>query len=234
MRIAVVDDAELYRENLVECLRQCGVKHSLDIEIDCYADGIEILEKKDIVYDVIYLDIKMNFVDGMEAAREIRERDSDVIIVFCTNYVQYAIDGYSVNAMDFLIKPVSEFAFNEHFKKLLTKFQSKEEPFLLIKTKLGLRKVKYSKILYLESEGHYVKLVTKSEEIVFLETLKNLEAQLDNKSFFRCNSCYIVNLNYVKEVVDNYAILDEHSLQVSRTRKKSFMEALTNFIGDDI
>ncbi len=234
MRIAIVEDVDLYRENLYECLRDCCVKHSLDVEIDCYKDGIEILEKKDIVYDVIYFDIKMNFVDGMEAAREIREKDSEVIIVFCTNFVQYAIEGYSVNASDFLIKPVSDFAFKEHFKKLLPKLKTKDEPFLLIKTKLGLRKVKHRTILYLESEGHYIKLVTKDEEITFLDTLKNIESQLDQSRFFRCNSCYIVNLNYVKEIVDNYTLVGEHRLQVSRARKKPFMEALTNFIGDDL
>ncbi len=234
MKIAIVDDIDLYRENLARCLQNCCAEHSIDVEIDCYSDGIEILDKKDIVYDVIYLDIKMNFVDGMEAAREIRERDNEVIIVFCTNYIKYAIDGYSVNATDFLIKPVSDFAFNEHFKKLLSKLKINDVPFLLIKTKLGIKKVRCDKIIYLESEGHYIKLVTKTEEIIFLDTLKNIESQLDSKKFFRCNSCYIVNLKYVKEILENYVVVEDYKLKVSRPRKKDFLEALTNFIGDDI
>lgn len=234
MRIAIVDDVELYRDTLAEYVQKCGIEYSLDIQIDCYKDGIEILDAKDIIYDIIYFDIKMNFVDGMEAAKEIRERDAAVLIVFCTNYVQYAIDGYSVNATDFLIKPVSDFAFNEHFKKLLPKLKTNDKKFLLIKSKLGVRKIAYSSIFFLESDGHYIKLVTKSEEITFLETLKNLEKQLENYNFFRCNSCYIVNLAYVNGVVENYVEVENHKLQISRSRKKMFLEALTNFVGDDV
>lgn len=234
MRIAVVDDEKLYRDSLEKCLHFCSDKHSLDIEVDCYKDGLDLLDKKDIIYDIIYLDIKMNFIDGMETAREIRKRDNDVIIVFCTNYVKYAIDGYSVNAADFLLKPVSEFAFYEHFKKILPKLEKNSEPFIMVKTKIGVKKVKYSKILYLESDGPYVKIITKNEEIIFLDTLKNLEMQLDKRIFFRSNSCYIVNLTYVTEVVDNCSKLGKYKLQISRSRKKGFMEALTNFIGDDI
>ncbi len=234
MKVAIVDDIELYRENLKEYLRCCSVKYSLDIEIDCYEDGIEILDKKEIVYDIIYFDIKMNFVDGMEAAKEIRKRDKYVIIVFCTNYVQYAIDGYSVSASDFLIKPVTEFAFDEHFKKLLPKFNNVDEKYLIVKTKIGMKKVKYSKIIYFESDGHYVNIICKDEKISFLSSLKKLEGELDNSSFFRCNSCYIVNLAYVEVVVDNFVTVGGHKLQFSRSKRKGFMEALTNYIGDEI
>lgn len=234
MRIAVVDDEKLYRDNIERCLRACADKHSLDIKVDCYADGIELLDMKDIIYDIVYLDMKMNFVDGMETAKEIRKKDSEVIIVFCTNYVKYAIDGYAVNATDFLLKPVSDFAFYEHFKKVLQKLEKTNEKFIVVKTKLGIKKIKYSKILYLESEGAYIKIITKNEEIVFLETLKNLEMELDKKMFFRSNSCYIVNLMYVTEVVDNYLQVGDYKLKISRSRKKGFMEALTNFIGDEI
>lgn len=234
MRIAVVDDEKLYRDNLERCLHFCGDKHSLDIKVDCYKDGIELLDMKDIIYDVIYLDIKMSFVGGMETAQEIRKRDSEVIIVFCTNYVKYAIDGYAVNATDFLLKPVSDFAFYEHFKKILPKIENDNENFIVVKTKLGVKKIKYSKILYLESEGAYIKIITKNEEIVFLDTLKNLEMKLDKKVFFRSNSCYIVNLMYVTEVIDDCALVGNYKLKISRSRKKGFMEALTNFIGDEI
>ncbi|MFV0520445.1 MAG: LytR/AlgR family response regulator transcription factor [Lachnospirales bacterium] len=234
MRIAVVDDIEDYRNALGKLLEECCKKHSLSIEIDFYKDGIESIEKKEIVYDLIYFDIKMDFVDGMEAAREIRKRDNEVVIVFCTNYVQYAIDGYSVNATDFLVKPISEFAFYEHFKKILPKILRKDEPSLLVKTKMGVRKIKFKNIIYLESDGHYIKAVTVSEEVVFLDTLKNLEGSLDNDIFFRSNSCYIVNLAFVKEVIDNYATVGNFKLQVSRSRKKAFLEALTTYMGDDI
>ncbi len=234
MKIAIVDDVELYRENLKEYLRSCSVKYSLDIQIDCYEDGIEILDKKEVVYDLIYFDIKMNFVDGMEAAREIRNRDEYVIIIFCTNYVQYAIDGYSVGATDFLIKPVSEFAFMEHFKKILPKLKEKDEKYLIVRTKTGLKKIKYTKILYLESDGHYVNIICKNEKISFLSSLKKMDEELKEHGFYRCNSCYIVNLAYVEMVVDNIVTVSGHKLQYSRTRRKGFMEALTNYIGDEI
>ncbi len=234
MKVAIVDDTELYRKNLSEFLQSCSKENNLNIEIDCYKDGIDIINKKNIVYDVIYFDIKMNFVDGMEAAREIRKRDSSVIIVFCTSYVGYAVEGYSVEATDFLIKPVSEFAFFEHFKKILPKLKNKEEEYLILKTKLGMRKIKHSNILYLESDGHYVNIICKNEQVAFLSTLKKLEKELVTNNFFRCNSCYIVNLAYVNLVVDNCVTVGAYELQISRSRRKGFMEALTNYVGDEI
>ncbi len=234
MKVAIVEDMEIHQNNLKECLLACGSKHSIDIEIDIYQDGIEIIDKKDLDYDIIYLDIRMNFVDGMETAKEIRNRDNEVLIVFCTNYIQYAIDGYSVNATDFLLKPVQEFAFSQHFKKILARINKSDEPFVLVKTKQGYRKVKHSSILYMESEGHYINIYCKEEKISFLESLKSMEQILENQGFYRCNSCYIINLEYVKEVKNSTVMVGEYELQVSRGRKKSFLEALTNYVGDKV
>lgn len=234
MNIAIVEDESIHIENLMNCINYCCEKHSIYANIDCYNDGIEIIDKNEIFYDIIYFDIKMNFVNGMEAAKEVRKRDPEVIIVFCTNFIQYAIDGYSVNAADFLLKPITKFAFYEHFKKILPKIEVNDEPSLVIKTKLGVKKIKHNSILYIESEGHYLNVVCKNEKVAFLESMKNIEKELDRYNFYRCNSCYIVNMKYVKEVTSEYVVLDGYELKISRARKKGFMEALTNFIGDEI
>ena len=234
MRVAIVEDNASQRAQLNQFILKYSQKHEIDIQIDCYSDGFEIIENYDEIYDVIYFDVEMRLVDGMTAAKKIREKDSRVLIVFVTNFVQYAIDGYAVHATDFLLKPLTYFIFSEHFKKLLPKVKTTAELVAVIKTSQGIRKIKYSDIYYMESDGHYIDIHTKQETLSSRESLKNMEQYLQAGHFNRCNNCYIVNLAHVESVNKNIVNVGGHELLISRPKKKQFMEALTNYIGDEL
>lgn len=169
----------------------------------------------------------------MTAARKIREIDSHVLIVFVTNHSQVAIQGYSVEATDFLLKPLSYFGFSEHFKKILKKLPESPQSFLYLKKGTTTVKVPQPKIRYIENEGHHIFIHTDSETFETTGTLKALEPNLTD-SFFRSNSCYIVNLEFVERVDGNTAFVDGTPLQISRPRKKEFMQALTQYIGEGL
>lgn len=118
MKIAIVEDNEANYLTLKQHIDSFFKAHNLIGTIDYYPDGLALVNSFKNNYDIIYFDVEMELMDGMTAAKKIRQIDEEVLIVFVTNYVQWAIEGYTVNATDFLLKPLSYFNFSEHFKKI--------------------------------------------------------------------------------------------------------------------
>ncbi|HFI0292909.1 TPA: LytR/AlgR family response regulator transcription factor [Streptococcus suis] len=236
MKIAIVEDQKIEQERLQTYIQTACRTRNLPVEIRCFNDGIDISSDYQKQFDVIYLDVEMEIMDGMTTAKKIRAVDKDVLIVFVTNHSQVAIQGYSVEAIDFLLKPLSNFVFEEHFKKILRKLPSQEEEqaFLYVKHKASTVKIAQSDILYIESQGHQLHIHTDRDVITTSNALKNLEPLLDPKTFFRSNSGYIVNLAHVEKVEGNLVYLRGEALPISRPRKKDFMTALTNYVGDTL
>lgn len=236
MNIAIVEDQKVEQERLTKYIKDYCQKIKRPVEITCFNDGIDITSDYQPQFDIIYLDVEMEIMDGMTTAQKIRAVDKDVLIVFVTNHSQVAIQGYSVEAIDFLLKPLSNFVFEEHFKKMLRKLPSPEEEqqYLYIKNKASTFKIAQKDIYYIESEGHQLHIHSKQETITTSNTLKNMEQLLDKKSFFRSNSGYIVNLAFVEKIEGNLAYVQGEPLQISRPRKKDFLTALTNYIGDTL
>lgn len=234
MKIAIVDDNEAYRQTLEQHIKTFFESHHMTYTIDCYDDGLGMVDSYKSNYDIIYFDVEMEFMDGMTAAKKIRQVDEEVLIVFVTNYVQWAIEGYAVNATDFLLKPLSYFNFSEHFKKVLKKQAQKEQKHLTIKVNSGLQKINLSELFFIESDGHYLKLHMFDQVFTILDSMKNMEQKLAEDDFFRCNNCYLVNLKHVSGIDKNIAKVGHYDLQISRPRKKEFLETLTNYIGDDL
>ena len=106
-RIAIVEDEKEFREQLQEYLKRYGVENNIVFQIDVFEDGSDILEHYQKNYDMVLLDIEMPKVNGMDAAERIREMDEEVVLMFITNMAQYAIRGYSVGALDFVMKPIT-------------------------------------------------------------------------------------------------------------------------------
>lgn len=234
--IAVVENDKIQSDFLINCIRKSAENLNISVKIKSYEDGLDIVEDMRILFDIIYFDIEMKFLDGITSAKRIRERDGDVLIVFVTNHIQYAIEGYEVNASDFLLKPVKYLSFLEHFKKTIKKVSSDDEPKLVIKSSNVLRSIKYADIYFLESEGHYIHIHTVNETIVVKETMKNMETKLilenQKNDFSRSNNCYIVNLAHVMSVNKDTLTIGSHELKISRPRRKQFMEALVNYMGE--
>ena len=173
----------------------------------------------------------MEHIDGMEAARKIRKLDENVVLIFITNMAQYAIQGYEVNALDYVLKPISEFAFYQELDKAVRKLKGRNEEYLTVVQEKGIVRLNLSQISYLESRGHQIIVHTDKGEYTFRETMKALEEKLADSNFVRCNSGYLVNLRYAEEVNGSTVTVAGDELQISRPRRKAFMEALTDYLG---
>lgn len=234
IRIAVVEDDSNYRRILDEYIKDYGQKNNEEFEVKNYVDGLDIVDKYNASHDIIFMDIEMKHLDGMKAAQRIREHDRNVVIIFITNMPQYAIEGYKVEAMDYVLKPISAFAFSQELMKAVEKVKERQNNFLYIKKEGNVIRLNVADITYIESgQGHSVIYHTVKEDVVGRESMKNLEQILAPYHFSRCNSGYLVNLAFVERICKNDVIVAGAELQISRMKRKSFMETLTAYIGGE-
>lgn len=230
-RIAVVDDDREFSAKLREYLEQYAKENDETFEIEVFYDGAEILKDYTPRYELILLDIEMPVVDGMEAAQKIREMDESVVLMFITNMAQYAIHGYSVGALDFVMKPISYYPFSMKIKRALKRVQKKEIPTILLTTSDGVKRLKVSQIYYVEIQGHMLHYYTEEGEFVMRGTLSSVEKMLPSSLFVKCNHWYLVNLMHVTEVRKNTTVVGNFELEVSRRNRAGFLKALAEHMG---
>ena len=215
--------------NFLRCCGQVGIGFGEDFEVTCYSDGVNIVEEYEPRYDIIFMDIQMEHMDGMTAAHEIRKFDQKVILIFITNMSQYAINGYSVNALNYLLKPVSYFVFSQQLQKTVSILKKRHSKYMLLPQKDGSIKLNISKIIFIESFKHKLTIYTPDGEYNCIKSMKELEGKLSAYHFFRCNNCYLVNLAYVRSIQGFDVVVGKHLLNVSRSRKKEFIKAMNAY-----
>ena len=174
----------------------------------------------------------MKFMDGMSAAEEIRKVDTEVVIMFITNMPQYAIRGYAVDALDYVLKPVSYFAFSQRLNRAITRMKKRETKTLAISIKGGTVRLDVANITYIESQGHTLIFHTIGADFETSGTMKEMEKELKAFDFYRGNKGYLINLAHVDSIKDGCAVVRGEQLLLSRARKKDFMETLTRYWGE--
>lgn len=234
IRIAVVEDDEQQRERLEQYLRRYESENNVRFQITSFADGIDILDDYASQYHLIFLDIQMKMIDGLETARKIRERDDGVILYFVTNLSQHATEGYDVDAKGYLIKPISYHILARQLDKVCRELERKEERFLLLSNSREMLRIPLKNIYYIESIGHYIEIHSTTETITVHIPLRDVEEKLAARQFFRCSNGVIVNLEYVESISQHDVIVAGQRLSVSRPRKKPLMDALASYIGGGI
>lgn len=232
LRIAVVEDDKTYAAQLKEYLVRYGTEKNQKISVALFPDGEDIVTDYSAEFDIILMDVEMTFMDGMTTAERIREKDNEVVIIFITNMPQYAIQGYKVDALDYVLKPISYFAFSQRIDRALTRVKKKEATYITVAQKGGKKKLNVDKICYVEVRDHDLIYHSTKGDIVTKSSMKEAEDTLSGTKFFRCNRCYLVNLEYVEDFRGNDVTVASDVIQVSRARKKAFMDALNDYMNE--
>lgn len=231
MKVAVLDDMPDDAARIAEYLKRYQTERDLPIQVSVYHSGVEFLERFDGSYDVIFLDIEMPGCDGLEVAHEIRAKDAAVGLIFITNMAQYAIRGYEVSAIDFMVKPVSYYNFSEKLEKAIHFVQSRASRDFLLADEEGMIRVSGSDILYVEKSKDYLVYHTTRGQFRQRGTAKALKEQLQGLPFAECTAGCLVNLDRVTRVDRETVCLEQIRLPLSRRMKKSFTQSYIDFIG---
>ncbi len=152
MKIAIVDDDPKDAQVITDYLTKYEEETNSEIQMEVFHSSVEFLERYSGRYDLVFLDIEMPGSNGLEAAREIREKDAGVGIIFVTSLAQYAIAGYEVNAIDYMVKPIRYFTFKVKLEKAIYIVSRKHNDNILVKTKDGIMRLSVSDILWIEKE----------------------------------------------------------------------------------
>lgn len=231
MKIAVCDDEELFLKNIYRYLWK-----QPDCSVKCFLSPTALLEKYQAGerYDVIFLDILMEPLNGIDLAKEIRRLDCKVVIVFLTVALEYAPAGYEVDAFRYLLKPVAEetvfLVLREVKKKLETSCGA-----ILLKTPECEMLVYTEELSYLEADNKESVLYYMDDMIKVRKSLSELEEELAAEHFFRVHRKYLVNLAHVREFDEKKLTLDcGRTLPLSRRRSAAFRSSLNRYIEGDL
>ena len=201
------------------------------LDVTPFADGSQLVEPYRPGFDIIFLDIEMPTLGGMPTAERIRMLDPDVILIFVTNMAQYAIRGYEVDAMDFVLKPVSYYQFSTKLERALQRIRRRRGGQIALQVGVGVQLLDTDDILYLETRERLLHYHTADNTWSVRGSLLKAEKELAPYHFARCNQCYLVNLRHVRGVQDDIVQVGEERLEISRRQRTSFLAAVAAYVG---
>ena len=232
INVCIVED-ELPAANLLKDYinKYEGLKNQ-QFEITHLSDGMDLVDDYKGQFDIILLDIQMKYLDGMASAQKIRKLDRDVIIIFITSTVSYAVQGYAVDALGYVLKPVSYTQFEQIFDKAILRVKARQKHVYIKVTADGRQlKLDCNEVVYIESQRNNVIIHCIEGDYVTLGPLKRFDEMLMSQGFSKCHNAYLVNLSFVHAMLKEEVVLISNiTLPVSRARKKEFMAALTEDI----
>lgn len=235
LRIGICDDDSEARFLLKTSLERIAEARSIDILVYEFSSGentLKWLKTRAGETDVLFLDIEMDGMDGMSTARKIRETDNSLVIIFVTGYSDYVFDGYSVNALDYIMKPADENRLNSVITRALGAMHINTDDVFVCKNSDGIYRIPKSSILYFSSDRRTVTCFSNEREYTFYDRLDNIEDSV-GPSFIRIHQRYLVNSKYIKRITSGQAELESITLPISRACQQKAAAAFARAIMED-
>lgn len=235
MNIAICDDEKILREQLQALIQEQKTVCKID-SIDSYETGGEFLAAKKR-YDIIFLDIQMEGMNGIETAREFRKRNGESVLIFVTGLKDYVFEAFDVAAFHYLMKPLREEKFAEVFERAVLEaekaIQKKRPPEqLLVRRRNHHIKIDKAHILYVESRQRKVLIHTVRESLEIYATMNALEKAL-GEQFYRCHRGYLVNLSCITGYTgDTITLYNGESVYLAREKYQEFVKLYMRYLRD--
>jgi DNA-binding LytR/AlgR family response regulator len=235
LRCVAIDDEPLALEIITAYIEKVPFLKLLKT-FDNALDSIDFLKKNKV--DLMFLDIEMESLSGIQLIHALKDRPE---VIFTTAYDSYAVEGFELDAADYLLKPISFERFVKSVDKVYNKFItpktktngqvqsiriSSSGNFIFVKTENRLQKVAFSEILYIEGQGDYLKIVTPKARIMTLQNFKKFEEILPPDNFIRVHKSYLVALNKIESITRNRIRIGNILIPVSDSYKNAFYEVI--------
>ena len=231
-RILIIEDTAAEADRLVACLERFEAEFDERFAITRLSSALEFAEKRPRA-DLVFMDIDMPGVNGMEAAELLRTYDAETPLIFVTNLAQYAVHGYAVDALDFIVKPVEYANFAPRMSRAVRAMQHKTSATIALPTPDGTRMVALSSIEYVDILHHdlYYHLAEKDETIRIRGTIKQAADEL-GESFVKVSSSCLANMTQIHLVRQNSVVMGSgDELFFSRACKKPALETIAGYMG---
>lgn len=233
VNIAIVEDEAPATRMLQTILETYANENGVTFRITCFEDAVSFLTHYKKGFDIVFMDVELPFLNGMDAAFKLREFDKQIIIIFVTNMTQYAVRGYEVDALYYILKPINYQNTVFKLKRALSILSNNGGSEVVLRQANGLIRLSTQTLVYVEINSHKLLYHTEEETYIAYGSLSEVEKQLRPHAFFRCNSCYLVNARYIASISGfMVTLLGGGQLKISHPKKKQFMLDMVNWLGD--
>jgi DNA-binding LytR/AlgR family response regulator len=234
VNVAIVDDDQKDLKLLTDYIKKYGCEYGIDFSVKQFTSGELFLIEYKKGFDIVFLDIDMPNLDGMETAKKLREVDEKVAIVFETVLAHRAIDGYSVEAINYIVKPFSYADFVLKMSHIKNRLTLKQSNLITIHGAHTITNISLNEVYYIDILRHYLTYHTTHGNITARGTMSEVEEKLSSYNFIRISNSHIVNLMKIKSVRTNEIVINGATLSISRTYKKQFLDAFSKVVISNI
>lgn len=230
VKIAIVEDEREVQDKMCNYVSQFFDNAGVECHLTCFSDGNKFLLHFDNEYDLVLMDIQLNESNGFETAQKLRKINNDVIIIFVTNLSQFAVKGYEVEALAYVVKPVTYSMLSLVLDRALTRIRNKADKYLILKKEGETLRLPVSQIKYIEVVDHELIYHTVEKDFALRGSLNNVEKEFLKFGFFRCNRYAIVNLKHVTSVKEyEIKIGNNERVAVSHSRRQALLKTLAEY-----
>lgn len=232
-KVLIVDDEEPARDLMVAYAGKIDQLEIIGVVNNALA-AKKIIQTEGV--DILLSDIQMDDLTGIELLKMLKHPP---VTIFTTAYSEYALEGYDLDIIDYLVKPISFqrfckaidkatelIQFSQHKEIEEEKISPASSDFFFVKTNRKIVKVNYQDILFVESYGEYVKIYTKDDVLLALQSTTFMEKTLPQQDFVRIHRSHIININQIKEIAGNEVFIEQHRLSISKRMKDGFMQRI--------